>query len=81
MKNSSIVRLDVVLIQVTFSASLVSPTIAIYRYDAPLLFLNSDLFINKALNLVDDKLVSYPFFQTVSCIICQKIFRKYINEY
>ncbi|VDK73467.1 unnamed protein product [Litomosoides sigmodontis] len=38
-----------------YSASLVSPTIAIYRYDAPLLFLNSDSFINSALNIVDDK--------------------------
>ncbi|KAL3991044.1 sulfate permease family protein [Acanthocheilonema viteae] len=39
-----------------YSASLVLPTIAIYRYDAPLLFLNSDTFISKALNIVDDKL-------------------------
>ncbi|CAG9539800.1 unnamed protein product [Cercopithifilaria johnstoni] len=39
-----------------YGASLVSPTIAIYRYDAPLLFLNSDSFISKALNIVDDKL-------------------------
>ncbi|VDO40118.1 unnamed protein product [Onchocerca flexuosa] len=39
-----------------YSSSLVSPTIVIYRYDAPLLFLNSNSFITKALNIVDDKL-------------------------
>ncbi|EFO16509.1 hypothetical protein LOAG_11998 [Loa loa] len=39
-----------------YSGSLISPTIAIYRYDAPLLFLNSNSFINKALDIVDDKL-------------------------
>uniref|UniRef100_A0A8R1TQA1 STAS domain-containing protein n=1 Tax=Onchocerca volvulus TaxID=6282 RepID=A0A8R1TQA1_ONCVO len=39
-----------------YSSALVSPTIVIYRYDAPLLFLNSNSFITKALNIVDDKL-------------------------
>ncbi|KAM3727529.1 Sulfate permease family protein [Dirofilaria immitis] len=39
-----------------YSTSLVSPNIVIYRYDAPLLFLNSNSFISKALSIVDDKL-------------------------
>uniref|UniRef100_A0A0R3RSF0 STAS domain-containing protein n=1 Tax=Elaeophora elaphi TaxID=1147741 RepID=A0A0R3RSF0_9BILA len=39
-----------------YSGSLVSPTIVIYRYDAPLLFLNSDSFVSNAVNIIDDKL-------------------------
>uniref|UniRef100_A0A915Q2N2 STAS domain-containing protein n=1 Tax=Setaria digitata TaxID=48799 RepID=A0A915Q2N2_9BILA len=39
-----------------YSASVVSPCIAVYRYDAPLLFLNSDSFINKAISIIDEKL-------------------------
>uniref|UniRef100_A0A1I8EBU9 STAS domain-containing protein n=1 Tax=Wuchereria bancrofti TaxID=6293 RepID=A0A1I8EBU9_WUCBA len=49
--------------------SLVSPTIAVYRYDAPLLFLNSDLFIRKALDIVDDKVKMLNEKETLYLII------------
>uniref|UniRef100_A0AAF5PMU8 STAS domain-containing protein n=1 Tax=Wuchereria bancrofti TaxID=6293 RepID=A0AAF5PMU8_WUCBA len=52
-----------------YSGSLVSPTIAVYRYDAPLLFLNSDLFIRKALDIVDDKVKMLNEKETLYLII------------
>ncbi|VIO90004.1 Uncharacterized protein BM_BM13610 [Brugia malayi] len=52
-----------------YSESLVSPTIVIYRYDAPLLFLNSDLFIKKALAIVDDKMKMLNESETLYLII------------
>ncbi|VDN00893.1 unnamed protein product [Thelazia callipaeda] len=38
-----------------YKASIVSSNIAIYRFDAPLLFLNSEIFLRKAMSIVDEK--------------------------